>query len=250
MYKLMIVDDEDIVRRSLIRNIQWSEYNFQVVAQAASAKEAIEQLSTFTPDLLMTDIKMPDMTGLELIAYCKQQLPELATVILSAYDDFLYAQDAIHYGVSGYLLKPIEKDALDEFMKKTLQQLQKREMEQRIVKEKYECSADASDDIVQRAKNIVMENFENKITLEMVAKKCFTNSTYLSNIFKMRMGCNFVDYVNELKIQKAKQMLQFSTYKVKDIAIKVGFDDYTYFCKVFKKNTGETPLHYRCKTKQ
>lgn len=247
MYRLMVVDDEDIVRRSLIKNIRWADYNFEVVADAASVKEALEKIEIYKPDLLITDIKMPEISGLELIKACKDRAPKLVTIILSAYDDFSYAQYALYYGVSGYLLKPIEKQALDELMHKVLREIRNAEMQTCLVIESYKSSTDENEDIVGRAKEYIMKHFDSKLTLEIVAKSCYTNPTYLSNVFKSKMGCNFVDYVNSLKIEKAKQMLQYSKYKVKDIAIKIGYEDYTYFCKVFKKNTGETPLQYRCK---
>ena len=250
MYKMLIVDDEELIRRGLLKKIGWKNYGFEVVGDAGNADEALRLVETLQPDLLITDIRMPGKNGLELIAECRNRNPEMLIVILSAYDDFSYAQDALFYGVAGYLLKPVKKEELEIIMRKVLQNLQEREIAENISASKYSRFSDDSADIVSRAKRYVLANYQNKLTLESVAPECFTNPTYLSNVFKVKTGCNFVDYVTKLKIQKASQLLRYSDFKVRDVAIQSGFDDYTYFCKVFKKMTGETPLQYRCRMRE
>lgn len=250
MYKIVIVDDEELVRRGLLKKIRWEDYQCEVIGDAGDADTALQLVEQCRPDLLITDIRMPGKSGMDLIAECRKRRPELLIVILSAYDDFSYAQDAVYYDVAGYLLKPVEKAKLDVIMHKVLHQLQEREILERISSSAYPRPKDESADIVTRAKNYVLQHYQSKLTLEIVAQECFTNPTYLSNVFKAKTGCNFVDYVTDLKIRKASQMLRYSDYKVRDVAIQVGFDDYTYFCKVFKKITGETPLQYRCRMRE
>ena len=101
MYKMLIVDDEELIRRGLLKKIGWKNYGFEVVGDAGNADEALRLVETLQPDLLITDIRMPGKNGLELIAECRNRNPEMLIVILSAYDDFSYAQDALFYGEIG-----------------------------------------------------------------------------------------------------------------------------------------------------
>ena len=114
MLKIFLAEDEVIVRETIKRMIPWEELGFELVGEAADGEMALPLLIRQKPDLLITDIKMPFMDGLTLAKLAKKELPELKIVILSGYDDFNYAKQAINIGVEDYLLKPITKNALIE----------------------------------------------------------------------------------------------------------------------------------------
>ena len=116
MFKVFLVEDENVVREGIRKNIQWEQYGFQYTGDASDGELALPMIREIQPDLLITDIKMPFMDGLTLIKLVRSELPRTKIVIISGYDDFTYAQQAIRMGVDQYLLKPIIKDKLVEIL--------------------------------------------------------------------------------------------------------------------------------------
>jgi two-component system response regulator YesN len=116
MYKLLIVEDEAEVRNGIRNNIDWGSMGFEVIAEAGNGREALDIIENSKPDVVITDITMPIMDGLELSYILKEEYPTIRTIILTGYDDFKFAQRAIKYGVSDYLLKPVLPEDLSKLM--------------------------------------------------------------------------------------------------------------------------------------
>ena len=116
MYKVFLVEDENVVREGIRKNILWEQYGFQYTGDASDGELALPLIRKIQPDLLITDIKMPFMNGLSLIDLVRKEFPRTKIVIISGYDDFSYAQQAIRMGVEQYLLKPIIKEKLVEIL--------------------------------------------------------------------------------------------------------------------------------------
>ena len=107
MYTIVVADDDEDLRRTIIRKIDWESIGFQVVGEAENGVEALELVTKNEPDLLLTDIRMPFISGLELARQVREVRPSTQIAFLSGYDDFSYAQEAIRYNIISYLLKPI-----------------------------------------------------------------------------------------------------------------------------------------------
>lgn len=118
MYTALIVDDEEELRRAIIEKVDWQESGFKVIGDAGNGIDALELAERLEPDLILTDIRMPMMSGLELARQVRELRPATQVVILSGYDDFGYAQTAIQYNIIGYLLKPISSSELTEELKR------------------------------------------------------------------------------------------------------------------------------------
>ncbi|TDL64699.1 response regulator transcription factor [Rhodococcus qingshengii] len=127
MYKIIIVDDEKNIRDRLAHFFPWREVGFEVAGTAENGVEALELIKQERPHAVLTDVLMPEMTGLELAAEIRTSYPEIKVVILSAYDDFKYAQDAIRFGVKGYLLKPLMKNDFFNVFTKLAEELREDE---------------------------------------------------------------------------------------------------------------------------
>ncbi|MGE5614581.1 MAG: response regulator [Bacillota bacterium] len=143
MYKLIIVDDEDEVRQGILQNINWEKYGFQVAGEAENGREALDHIEKEVPDLVITDIKMPVMDGLELSSILKESFPTVKIVIITGFDDFKYAQQAIKYGVLEYILKPVlPKDIEDllERLKRLLDEEHEHNEDIKRLKEHYNNS--------------------------------------------------------------------------------------------------------------
>lgn len=241
MYKVVIADDEYIIRKGVCRDIKWAKYGFEVVAEVADGRNAIEVVRKLKPELLITDIRMPDMDGLEVLRQIKGEKMSTQVIILSAYDLFTYAQQAITYGAVGYLLKPVELAELDLVLEKVNENICNKK---KILSDQIQLEREA--DTIEKVRQYLLEHYAEQITLKELSDRFYMSNTYLSSKFKNRTGSSFVDYLTEVRIKKAKELLLYSDRKIPEIASLVGYDDYTYFGKVFKKNTGYTPLEYRC----
>lgn len=112
MIRLMVVDDQPVARRGIRRSIDWEQYGIRIVAEAWNGQEAIESIEKSKPQIVLTDIRMPVMDGLELATHIRSHHPGIEVIIVSGYDDFRYAQQAVRAGVSDYLLKPVGADEL------------------------------------------------------------------------------------------------------------------------------------------
>jgi two-component system response regulator YesN len=130
MYKLLIVDDEEEVRNGLINKMDWDKYNFELMGGAQNGREALDLIEDNIPDIVITDISMPIMNGLELSEYVRLNYPTVKIVILTGFDDFNYAQQAIKFGVEDYILKPVLPKDIESLLLKLKNKLEY-EMEQR-----------------------------------------------------------------------------------------------------------------------
>ena len=118
LYKIMLVDDEEEVRKSIIKKIDWADAGFEVVGDAENGQEALEKLELLEPDVVVTDIRMPYMDGLALTEKIRQRYPSTKVVIFSGFDDFEYAQRAIQLNVTEYILKPVNVEEMTAILKK------------------------------------------------------------------------------------------------------------------------------------
>lgn len=148
MYKVMIVDDEPFVREGLKALIPWQEYGFEVHCEAENGLEAIDKFQRERPDVVIADVKMPKINGLDMIKYFRQTMKTRTKyIILSGYNEFEYARQAIRCGVVRYLLKPIDEDELIEALLDISEMLKREEREQKQKRFLYKASAG---DIIKR----------------------------------------------------------------------------------------------------
>lgn len=118
LYRIILVDDEEEVRKSIIKKIDWNAAGFQVVGDAENGEEALERIEALEPDVVLTDIRMPYMDGLTLAEKVRQRFPSTKIVIFSGYDDFEYAKQAIKLNVTEYILKPVNVEELTAILKR------------------------------------------------------------------------------------------------------------------------------------
>lgn len=242
MFKLMIVDDEPNVVSGIKSVIDWAGNNIEICATANDGKEALELIKKVSPDIILSDIKMPNMTGLELIQKLHESGINSKIIFLSGYDDFDYARMALRYGACDYLLKPCMPD---EILKAVLNVT--------YITEKHETAKDDNFPATNRNINIVLraaldyihENYFQDLNLTTVADKVFISPSYLSLLFKQQLDINFVEYLNKYRINMAKKLLSDVKYKTYEVAYKVGYKNEKYFSQMFKRYTGITPREFR-----
>lgn len=236
----MVADDEAYLLEAMQKLIDWDAMDCRLVYCAKNGKELIEQVEMQHPDIVITDIKMPVMSGMEVAEYIYEHMNRTIVILLTGYADFEYAKEAIHYDVSDYIIKTSMLEQLPDSILKATQKLQR--LDGVIDDEEWQ-----SDDIMARLQRYIENNYMKKLTLIEIAGAIHANRSYISRLYKQKTGVNLFDAINRLKIEKAKEMLK-SGLKVYETAEKLGFDDVAYFSKVFKKSEGVSPKDFAKET--
>lgn len=253
MYKVLIVEDEDIIRRGLVFSLHWDDLDCAVVADCANGEEGVLAIRRYNPDIVITDISMPVMDGLKMIQNT-YEMYEYAAIILSGYSDFEYAQSAIRYGVLGYLLKPLRKQELREAVERAKKECQRRDfykshqsqplrLAEDFIKE-FRTSYSGNDKVVHQMMDFVTVHYQQKILMSDLQKELNYSDTFLNKKFKEAIGTTFMEYVNRYRIRQAIDMMSEQNMTLQDIAWKCGIGEYKYFNIVFKKYLGCSPREY------
>ncbi len=251
MYNVLIVDDESIICEGLSRIIPWKENNFNIAGFAANGREAIGKIQKDGINLVVTDIRMPVIDGLELSRLIKEYDPKIEVIILSGYSDFQYAKKAMDYEVKAYLLKPVIPAELLEQVTKIRNRLDK---DLDFEKEKSERNRMLIDKIVGAHKGnklmdsilgYIDDHFCEDISLAQLASKFFVNAAYLGQLFKESSGMPFTEYLNKKRIDLAKQLCTMGEMKIYEIIEKSGFRNTEYFYRQFKRYEGVTFAEFR-----
>lgn len=264
MYKFLVVDDEEIVRRGFRTKIAWTEAGFEFLEPCKDGREAIRRIEQEHPDVVMTDICMPLVDGLEIAAYIADRFPEIIVIVLSGYDEFEYARAALRSRVADYLLKPItsrELSALVAKLKLSLDETacRRSELEVTYREARFPASDVASASPfgtkgsrnlalakVAEAQEYIERHFAKKrLSVDDICRDLFISPSYLSRLLKQHLGKTFVDALTDCRVERAKQLLSNPDVKTSAVADEVGYSDPHYFSTIFKKVTGVTPSEYR-----
>lgn len=248
MYKVVIIDDEPIIVEGLSKVIKWDEYNCQIAGTAGDGKEGLKLINDVKPDIIFSDIAMPGMDGLKMIAAIRVEQPDTFVSILTGYRDFDYAQTAIRLGVSRFLLKPSNLNELEEAVEYMVGELNRRKPEKETSEDNLKEDGTAGSFIVKNALEYMEENYANKFTLTELADNMYVSQWHLSKLLNKHTKKSFNELLNEIRIKNAKKLLGNPSLRVGDVAERVGFLDIAHFSRVFKKCTGMSANEYRNKT--
>ena len=235
--KILIIDDEPKIRNGL-SNLLTRREGWEVAGAYENAADALKYLAVNQVDVMITDIKMPEISGLELIARIRERDKKTAIIILSGYSNFQFAQRAIELGVSLYLTKPTNPRELICVLEETEKKLGGKQ-------EKEEDSGKIPNLFVQKAADYIKLNYSEKISIKEIADQLYLSPNYLSELFKKHTGKTISEYLTEYRLEKACQLLDHAEYRVGDVSGMVGIHDGRYFSNMFKKKYGMTPTEYR-----
>lgn len=364
MVKVFLVEDEVIIRHGIRDNIDWASHGFEFAGEAGDGEYAYPLILKAQPDILVTDIKMPFMDGLELSRLVKKALPRTRIIVLSGYNEFEYAKEAIKIGISDYLLKPVSSAGLIDALKKAADEIREEREKSKLLEryfvsyEKYtefldktdysgvdrklindffklgsveECSPfveeyfaaigehnykslllrqymtmdifycvqeflkklkaeppevpesvvdikrvpkviesvemtkaylieaftaalqardRASNDrygsVIRDAKEYIRANFsQSDLSLNRIAAHIGVSPSYFSSIFKQETGQSFVEYLTQVRMERACELLKCTSYRTSEIGEQVGYNDSHYFSAAFKKAMGQSPKEYK-----
>lgn len=238
--KILIAEDEEVIRRGVVKYIQLHTERFDTIYEAENGEDALNIILEYQPDIVLLDIQMPKMDGITVMQKLSKTKIKPIIVILSGYDEFRYAQNALRYGAKEYLLKPVRASDILLCLNKLADKYLPESREAEEV-----CSCEEENGFVNDAKNYIEEHYSENLTIKDVAEIIGISSGYLSTMFNQKLGLGFAEYLNGLKVEHACVYLEQNYLKVYEIAYKVGFRDEKYFTKVFKKVMGVTPKEYR-----
>ncbi|MBP2000200.1 two-component system response regulator YesN [Paenibacillus shirakamiensis] len=247
MYRLIIADDDHIEREGIKFLIHRCQLPLDI-REARNGRQALDMLKEEPCDVLITDIKMPFMDGLQLAKEARSLLPHLRVIILSGHGEFEYARTAISLQVTHYLLKPIEEEEFREVLNATMLQLTLQSKPQEpdfSVDSGVEREPASKGRAIDEVMRMIESEYSNDLGLEYLAGKVHLTPSYLSHIFKKATGVSLVKYINKYRMEKAREYLEHSNYKIVDVYRMVGFSDPSYFGMTFKAFYGLTPSQYR-----
>lgn len=259
MYKLLIADDEALIREGIRKLVDFESLGIGEVFEASSGSKAIELFEANTPEIVLLDINMPILNGLEVAKKIKQKAPDTKIAIITGYDYFDYAVTALKIGVEDYILKPISKQDVQDVLAKLirayeaiLEQRELRNLMSSILTEasKTTYSSENEDTYKIIIQDYLSENvFKASFTLSELAAHVGLNTNYLSSVFKINFGIPFQDYVLNMRLERAKILLLSTEMKNYEIAEAIGIEDVNYFGVRFKNKFGLSPKQYKQRIK-
>lgn len=242
MYKALIIDDEKPVQIAIHKLGNWRKYHIQSPDVASNGKEALSAMRELHPDLCFVDMHMPIMNGMEYLQQASAEFPTTQFIIISGYDDFQYAHSAIKYGACDYLLKPIVKEELNSAIEKAILKINPNAV---FSEEEAEQDSVSPEEVVKIIKEYIDKNYNTNIKISMFTSRYFFSKEYLSKLFKSKYGCGIYTYVQEVRMKRAKDLLENPDIKVQSISERLGYTDNNYFSKAFKNYYGMSPSQWR-----
>ncbi|NHN32880.1 response regulator transcription factor [Paenibacillus agricola] len=251
MYRVLIVDDEPWVLKGILNTFKWDDFGFQVIADTTDPVLAYEMILKQQPEVVMTDIRMPELTGIDLMKLSREQGVKAEFVIISGAADFHYAQESIRLGCFDYMLKPLQFAEADALLERLSLHLDATVLSINETAEESELQAGSSilspsiNENFKELLDYVNQHYEDELYLRELSNKFFINYTYCCDLFQKVTKSTFTDYVTRLRMNKAEQMLKESQLSIDEVSRIVGYKDCNYFNKVFKKWFGLTSTSYR-----
>lgn len=261
MIRLLIADDEKLEREALAELVQRRFEREVVLEMAENGRKAADTAVLWGADLILMDIEMPGMSGLDAARAVLAQRPSCRVIFVTAYSLFQYAHEAVHLGACDYLLKPVDPDELEASVRRAMRQIEtERKLEELAAAqpqpEQTETEAEAEDApeegensqtalVMAHVRRYLEDNYMFDLSLDSVGEILHISPAYLSAQFKKYQKMNFLDCLTELRINAAKELLSDPFRSSAEVASMVGYEDASYFARAFKKRTGMTPTQYR-----
>ncbi|MDY6016219.1 MAG: response regulator [Oscillospiraceae bacterium] len=235
--KVLLVDDEIIIRQGFRQLFDWEAHDCEVVGEAADGMEALSQIDALNPDIVTMDINIPIMNGLKVIQLSRMKHPETAFIIVSGYDDFAYCREALRLQITDYILKPVDYEEFGACIDN---------LKIALFQKKASVESDGQEErIINKIVRFVQLHLAEEISLSVLAEEFHFSTQYVSQLFKNEIGVNFLTYLTNIRMEKAKKLLLNTDLPIAEISEQSGYGDYRVFTKVFKKSEGVTPSQYR-----
>lgn len=239
IYKLIIIDDEIYTCEGLKKMLDWKSCNVEIAGTANDGADGLKLAQTIDPDIIITDINMPMMSGLDMVEALRGSGYDGKIIILTGYRYFEYAKRAIDNRTNCYLLKPVDIVKLREAVLAAVSELDKYKRN-KVMTDKSE-----SDLEIKKILDYVNEHYAENISLHDISRIYYMDESYISKLFKSYVGKNFIAYITDKRAEKAKSLLAETNMSVEDVMLAVGYKDVKHFRNIFKASAGMPPAAYR-----
>jgi len=237
LIKVLIADDEYWIRENMRTLIDWSDHSFSFLEPAEDGEQALAEIRRERPNILITDISMPFLSGAELIKTVNDEFPDTVCIVLSGYSEYEFVRDAMVAGAIDYLLKPLNANDLLNVLAKAVDRLTSLGVIRR--------RSGSVRETVTQVKEYIDANCTDDLSLRSLSKQFHVDDSYLSKMFKHIVGENLMIYISRKRVDRAIELIRQGNLSLTEIAGVVGYGDYAYFNRVFRKITGKGPREYK-----
>lgn len=249
---VLIVDDEILAIQGLLDDINWDIFEFNEILTANSYAQAVNIFLQKKVDILLCDIEMPFGSGLELVKWVKEHYSNTECIFLTCHSEFNFAKQAVSMQCLGYILKPADSSEVEDYLAKAQRLIKERgdnEMYENYGKIylnnlKDDVKVPIASDVVEQVEEYIYSHISEPLNIEEIAKDVHVSSAHLGRMFRKKHNMSIIDYITEQRISLAKKLLQDGNITVSAASVKAGYNNYSYFTKIFKKCTGKTPREY------
>ena len=248
---VLLVDDEEVALRALKRRVDWESHDVDEVFTAGSMQEAQLQFQQQCVDILISDIEMPQGSGLDLFEWVKTYYPEVECIYVTCHPEFDIMRRALQLGSADYLLKPIDYAELGGVLDRIIERKRSHHFRERIPEpilerlSREDRERSSGDDTVETVKRYIHEHIQEEIRIADLAGQVFLNEQYLSRLFKRVTGEGLLEFITSERLRLAKELLRSTDYPINRVADAVGYSNYSYFTRIFKRSEGLSPQAYR-----
>lgn len=237
MYSVYLVDDEPLALSSLEKGFPWREHEFAVIGTSTDPLSAARDIMTLMPSVVFTDIRMAQLSGLALIEQLREKGCDAVFVVVSAHDRFEYARRLIRMEGFDYLIKPVEARQCEELLTRLKARLDRQTGKR--------CRPETTSAELNRILGYLKRSFMHKQSLQAISQQFSISPNYICRLFSKHLNTTFSSYLLRLRMDCAADLLKNTEKTVKEAAALSGYDDYFYFCRVFRDTFGCTPTQYR-----
>lgn len=245
MWKVLVVEDEEAVRRRVVLAVDWAALGCVVAGEASNGVEALEAVERLEPSLIITDLKMPEMDGLEMLRRLRERGSGVRVIILTAHESFAYARAALRLGAADYLLKPLRGGDLE----RAVLALKKRAGDggnARQTPAPFRLKKGDKSKYVLAAMDYVGAHYaEPGVGVAAIAENLGISEGHLSHLFKKETDYTLRGYLTRYRMHRAMELLRDCRVKIYEVAEAVGYRDVTHFSATFKKLVGVSPSEYQ-----
>ena len=248
MLKVLVVEDEELIRKGIVLAVDWAALDCVVVGEASNGEEALEAVERYHPSLIITDLKMPRMDGIEMLRRLREMGNHAYVIILTAYDSFSYAQSALRLGAVDFLLKPFHDGELEEAvtnLRRRMEAAPKESPQAQPAPMAGLKKGDKSKYVMEAMSYIGGHYNDPNITVGTIAQSLGISEGHLSHLFKKETDYTLLNYLTRYRIHKSMELLRDCRRKIYEVAEQVGYKDITYFSATFKKVVGMSPSEYQ-----
>ncbi|WP_167859629.1 response regulator transcription factor [Paenibacillus cymbidii] len=242
---IVIAEDQPNFRTGLCSIIERHMPGWTVAGEADNGEDAWAHIQTFNPEIVLLDIHMPGMSGIEVAERIHVNKLDTIIIIITGYQDFHYAQAALRFGAFDFLLKPCSEEEIMTALRKALDKICEKPVAQPSPVSRERLPMDGYGQVVDKIIRYIDEHYMDDCSVSAIAAHVFLNPSYVSTLFKKKCGESLTSYMTKVRMEKAMFLLTHTDMKIAEISRATGFDEPTYFTNVFKKFAAMAPSEYR-----